>query len=127
MIMMTHMIIENWWFYWCFNNWTWLRSWSLDFSSKTVSESDQMLHCKVMSTIGKKNNTRDKTFLILHAWRLLGPLCLEKWIRDLVIQVNREMDILTNELCLANWLEHQTNLAIEKLIRTLIYTSHLPI
>ena len=127
MIMMTHMIIESWWFYWSFNSWTWLRSWSLDFSSETVSESDQMLHCKVMSTIRKKNNTRGKTFFILHAWRLLGPLCLEKWIRDLVIQVNREMDILTNELCLANWLEHQTNLAIEKLIRTLIYTRHLPI
>ena len=44
-----------------------------------------------------------KSFLILYVGRLLGPICLQIWVSDLLIQVIWEIDTQTNEHWLSKW------------------------
>ena len=45
-----------------------------------------------------------KSLLILYAGRLLGPICLQLGVIDLLIQVIWEFDTQTNEPWRSNWL-----------------------
>ena len=44
-----------------------------------------------------------KSLLILYAGRLLGPICLQLGVIDLLIQVIWEVDTQTNEPWQSNW------------------------
>ena len=47
-----------------------------------------------------------KPSLVLYAWHLLGAICLQKRISDLLIQVMWEIYTQTNELWWSNWSSH---------------------
>ena len=86
-------MIEIKWFYWYFISWRWWRSWYLAFSSESVSESNQIWYCKVMSRI-RKSWDKDKEikplfyvldfYDVLFVWKDGSVIRWSKWSEKLI-------------------------------------------
>ena len=68
-----------------------------------------------------------KPSLVLYAWHLLGAICLQKHITDLLIQVMWEIYTQTNGLWWSNWSSHWvidwSSYSQQPLVRLITYIS----